>query len=52
MGKFNFIKAALTIAIIGVTALSSYTLLVISPKYTDLLVENTEVAAVRAGAHL
>jgi diguanylate cyclase (GGDEF)-like protein/PAS domain S-box-containing protein len=52
MGKFNFIKAALTIAIIGVTALSSYTLLVISPKYTDLLVENTEAAAVRAGAYL
>jgi diguanylate cyclase (GGDEF)-like protein/PAS domain S-box-containing protein len=52
MGKFNFIKAALIIAIIGIMALSSYTLLVISPKYTDLLVENTEEEAIRAGAHL
>ena len=52
MRKFNFIKAALIIAIIGVMALSSYTLLVISPKYTDLLVENTEEEAIRAGAHL
>ena len=52
MGKFNFIKAALIIAIIGVMALSSYTLLVISPKYTDLLVENTEEEAIRTGAHL
>jgi len=52
MRKFNFIKAALIIAIIGVMALSSYTLLVISPKYTNLLVENTEEDAIRAGAHL
>ncbi|MFZ0450590.1 MAG: EAL domain-containing protein [Desulfatiglandaceae bacterium] len=52
MRKFNFIKAALIIAIIGVMALSSYTLLVISPKYTNLLVENTEEEAIRAGAHL
>jgi diguanylate cyclase (GGDEF)-like protein/PAS domain S-box-containing protein len=52
MGKFNFIKAALIIAIIGVMGLSSYTLLVISPKYTDLLVENTEEEAQRTGAHL
>jgi diguanylate cyclase (GGDEF)-like protein/PAS domain S-box-containing protein len=52
MRKFNFIKATLIIAIIGVMGLSSYTLLVISPKYTDLLVENTEEEALRAGAHL
>jgi len=52
MEKFNFIKAALIIAIIGVMALSSYALLVISPKYTDLLVENTEEEAIRTGAHL
>ncbi len=52
MRKFNFIKAALIIAIIGVMGLSSYILLVISPRYTDLLVENTEEEAHRAGAHL
>ena len=52
MGKLNFIKAALIIAIIGVVGLSTYTLLVISPKYTELLVENTEEEALRTGAHL
>ena len=52
MRKFNFIKATLIIAIIGVMGLSSYDLLVISPKHTDLLVENTEEEALRAGAHL
>jgi diguanylate cyclase (GGDEF)-like protein/PAS domain S-box-containing protein len=52
MRKFNFIKAALIIAIVVVTGLVYYTIWGISPKYTGLLIENTEEEAIRAGTHL
>ena len=52
MRKFNFIKAALIFAIVVVTGLVYYIIWGISPKYTGLLVENTEEEAMRAGTHL
>ena len=52
MRKFNFIKAALIFAIVVVTGLVYYIIWGISPKYTGLLVENTEEEAMRAGTQL
>ena len=52
MRKFNFIKAALIFAIVVVTGIVYYIIWGISPKYTGLLVENTEEEAMRAGTQL
>jgi len=52
MKNFNYIIASLTISIAGVVALLLYTVLVISPKYSNLMVENTEEEALRTGAHI
>ena len=52
MKKFNFIQVVLLIAIFGVVGLSTYIFSVISPRYTDFLVANTEKEAVRAGSYI
>jgi len=52
MGKFNSIILSLIISIISVIGLLLYTVLVISPSYTRLMVESTEEEAQRTGTHL
>ena len=52
MKKINSIQIALYIAIIGVIGLSSYIFTVVSPRYTEFLVANTEKEAIRAANYI